>query len=135
MRIIIVLIHRSLLFFRPVIDENETSGEYESSEGVSFDEMVKNFDKLLQKKCRSFKSPNHPLIINIVPMQDTLISSTCTDDQWDLPYVVHLWSSVILRNLLPYQIAYSLEVVFFFSKFPFPFFGSYNLEYTLSSTE
>ncbi|XP_058021972.1 intermembrane lipid transfer protein VPS13A [Ahaetulla prasina] len=101
--------YRSLLFFRPVIDENETSGEYESSEGVSFDEMVKNFDKLLQKKCRSLKSPNHPLIINIVPMQDTLITSTCTDDQWDLPYVVHLWSSVILRNLLPYQIAYSLE--------------------------
>uniref|UniRef100_A0A8C6Y6U2 Vacuolar protein sorting 13 homolog A n=1 Tax=Naja naja TaxID=35670 RepID=A0A8C6Y6U2_NAJNA len=81
------------------------------SEGVSFDEMVKNFDKLLQKKCRSLKSPNHPLIINIVPMQDTLITSTCTDDQWDLPYVVHLWSSVTLRNLLPYQIAYSLEVV------------------------
>uniref|UniRef100_A0A670YVR3 Vacuolar protein sorting 13 homolog A n=1 Tax=Pseudonaja textilis TaxID=8673 RepID=A0A670YVR3_PSETE len=78
-------------------------------EGVSFDEMVKNFDKLLQKKCRSLKSPNNPLIINIVPMQDTLITSTCTDDQWDLPYVVHLWSSVILRNLLPYQIAYSLE--------------------------
>lgn len=108
-----MLIHRSLLFFRPVIDENETSGEYESSEGVSFDEMVKNFDKLLQKKCRSLKSPNHPFIINIVPMQDTLITSTCTDDQWDLPYVVHLWSSVILRNLLPYQIAYSLEVVVF----------------------
>uniref|UniRef100_A0A8C6Y4F4 Vacuolar protein sorting 13 homolog A n=1 Tax=Naja naja TaxID=35670 RepID=A0A8C6Y4F4_NAJNA len=83
--------------------------KYESSEGVSFDEMVKNFDKLLQKKCRSLKSPNHPLIINIVPMQDTLITSTCTDDQWDLPYVVHLWSSVTLRNLLPYQIAYSLE--------------------------
>ncbi|ETE71307.1 Vacuolar protein sorting-associated protein 13A, partial [Ophiophagus hannah] len=101
--------YRSLLFFRPVIDEDETSEEYESSEGVSFDEMVKNFDKLLQKKCRSLKSPNHPLIINIVPMQDTLITSTCTDDLWDLPYVVHLWSSVILRNLLPYQIAYSLE--------------------------
>uniref|UniRef100_A0A8C6Y4R2 Vacuolar protein sorting 13 homolog A n=1 Tax=Naja naja TaxID=35670 RepID=A0A8C6Y4R2_NAJNA len=101
--------YRSLLFFRPVIDEDETSEEYESSEGVSFDEMVKNFDKLLQKKCRSLKSPNHPLIINIVPMQDTLITSTCTDDQWDLPYVVHLWSSVTLRNLLPYQIAYSLE--------------------------
>ncbi|XP_026526945.1 vacuolar protein sorting-associated protein 13A [Notechis scutatus] len=101
--------YRSLLFFRPVIDADETSEEYESSEGVSFDEMVKNFDKLLQKKCRSLKSPNNPLIINIVPMQDTLITSTCTDDQWDLPYVVHLWSSVILRNLLPYQIAYSLE--------------------------
>uniref|UniRef100_A0A670J3P0 Vacuolar protein sorting 13 homolog A n=1 Tax=Podarcis muralis TaxID=64176 RepID=A0A670J3P0_PODMU len=78
-------------------------------EGVSFDEMVKNFGKVLQKKCQPTKSPNHPLIINIVPMQDTLISSVCIDDQWDLPYVVHLWPSVLLRNLLPYQIAYSLE--------------------------
>lgn len=69
-------------------------------------------------------------------MQDTLITSGCTDDQWDLPYVVHLWSSVILRNLLPYQIAYSLEVVCCcFSKFSFSFFGSYNLEYILSFTE
>ncbi|XP_066473905.1 intermembrane lipid transfer protein VPS13A isoform X2 [Tiliqua scincoides] len=101
--------YRSLLFFRPVTDESGTSGEYESSECISFDEMVKNFDKLLQKKCRSINSPNHPFIINIVPVQDTFISSVCTDDQWDLPYVVHLWPSVVLRNLLPYQIAYSLE--------------------------
>ncbi|XP_062985430.1 intermembrane lipid transfer protein VPS13A isoform X2 [Elgaria multicarinata webbii] len=101
--------YRSLLFFRPVADENEISGEYTSSEGVSFDEMVKNFDKLLQKKCQPKKSNSHPLIINIVPMQDTLISSACTDDQWDLPYIVHLWPSVVLRNLLPYQITYSLE--------------------------
>ncbi|XP_077792121.1 intermembrane lipid transfer protein VPS13A isoform X2 [Podarcis muralis] len=101
--------YRALLFFRPVADEGGTSGEYASSEGVSFDEMVKNFGKVLQKKCQPTKSPNHPLIINIVPMQDTLISSVCIDDQWDLPYVVHLWPSVLLRNLLPYQIAYSLE--------------------------
>uniref|UniRef100_A0A670J176 Vacuolar protein sorting 13 homolog A n=1 Tax=Podarcis muralis TaxID=64176 RepID=A0A670J176_PODMU len=101
--------YRALLFLRPVADEGGTSGEYASSEGVSFDEMVKNFGKVLQKKCQPTKSPNHPLIINIVPMQDTLISSVCIDDQWDLPYVVHLWPSVLLRNLLPYQIAYSLE--------------------------
>ncbi|XP_061483494.1 intermembrane lipid transfer protein VPS13A isoform X2 [Rhineura floridana] len=96
--------YRALLFFQPVADE-----EYASSEGVSFDEMVKNFGKLLQKKCQPIKSANNPLIINIVPMQDTLISTVCTDDQWDLPYVVHLWPSILLRNLLPYQIAYSLE--------------------------
>ncbi|XP_077200846.1 intermembrane lipid transfer protein VPS13A isoform X1 [Paroedura picta] len=101
--------YRSLLFFSPVMDDNEASGRYESSEGVSFDEMVKNFGKLLQKKCQSVKSAGPPLIINIVPEQDTLVSSACTDDHWDLPYVVHLWPSVLLRNLLPYQIAYSLQ--------------------------
>uniref|UniRef100_A0A6J0T466 Intermembrane lipid transfer protein VPS13A isoform X2 n=1 Tax=Pogona vitticeps TaxID=103695 RepID=A0A6J0T466_9SAUR len=101
--------YRSLLFFRPVTDENEISGEYAASGGISFDEMAKNFDKVLQKQCQPLKSAKHPLIINIVPMQDTLISSACTDDQWDLPYVVHLWPSILLRNLLPYQITYSLE--------------------------
>uniref|UniRef100_A0A8D2LEQ8 Vacuolar protein sorting 13 homolog A n=1 Tax=Varanus komodoensis TaxID=61221 RepID=A0A8D2LEQ8_VARKO len=99
--------YRSLLFFRPITDD--ISEEYASSEGVSFDEMVKNFGKLLQKKCQLKNSATHSLIINIVPMQDTLISSVCTDDQWDLPYIVHLWPSVLLRNLLPYQISYSLE--------------------------
>lgn len=106
-----MFIFRSLLFFSPVTDENGISGEYKPSEGVSFDEMVKNFGKLLQKKCLSVKPANHPLIINIVPEQDTLVSSACTDDHWDLPYVVHLWPSVLLRNLLPYQIVYSLQVV------------------------
>lgn len=108
-----MFIYRSLLFFRPFTDENKASGEYGSSEPISFDEMVKNFDKLLQKKCRAINSANSPFIINIVPVQDTFISSVCTDDQWDLPYVVHLWPSVVLRNLLPYQIAYSLQVSFF----------------------
>ncbi|XP_060618149.2 intermembrane lipid transfer protein VPS13A isoform X1 [Anolis sagrei] len=101
--------YRSLLFFKPVVDEHVISGEYSSSDGISFDEMIKNFGKSLQKKCLPVKSSNHPLFINIVPMQDTLTCSACTGDQWDLPYVVHLWPSVLLRNLLPYHIIYSLE--------------------------
>uniref|UniRef100_G1KEL4 Vacuolar protein sorting 13 homolog A n=1 Tax=Anolis carolinensis TaxID=28377 RepID=G1KEL4_ANOCA len=101
--------YRSLLFFKPMVDEHDVSEEYSSSEGISFDEMVKNFGKSLQKKCLPVKSSDHPLLINIVPMQDTLTCSACTGDQWDLPYVVHLWPSVLLRNLLPYHISYSLE--------------------------
>uniref|UniRef100_A0A803SKW8 Vacuolar protein sorting 13 homolog A n=1 Tax=Anolis carolinensis TaxID=28377 RepID=A0A803SKW8_ANOCA len=106
--------YRSLLFFKPMVDEHDVSEEYSSSEGISFDEMVKNFGKSLQKKCLPVKSSDHPLLINIVPMQDTLTCSACTGDQWDLPYVVHLWPSVLLRNLLPYHISYSLEVVYIF---------------------
>uniref|UniRef100_A0A663N0U1 Vacuolar protein sorting 13 homolog A n=1 Tax=Athene cunicularia TaxID=194338 RepID=A0A663N0U1_ATHCN len=64
---------------------------------------------LLQRKCQSVRSTNHSLIINIVPVKDMLTSSLCADDQWDFPYVVHLWPSVLLRNLLPYQITYSVE--------------------------
>uniref|UniRef100_A0A8C6JSE6 Uncharacterized protein n=1 Tax=Melopsittacus undulatus TaxID=13146 RepID=A0A8C6JSE6_MELUD len=83
-------------------------GEYDMCEGITFDEIMKNVDSLLQRKCQSVRSSNHSLIINIVPVKDMLTTSLCTD-QWDFPYVVHLWPSVLLRNLLPYQITYSLE--------------------------
>uniref|UniRef100_A0A8D2NBI0 Vacuolar protein sorting 13 homolog A n=1 Tax=Zonotrichia albicollis TaxID=44394 RepID=A0A8D2NBI0_ZONAL len=69
--------------------------------------MLKNF--LLQRKCQSVKSTNHSLIINIVPVKDALTTSLGAEDEWDFPYVVHLWPSVLLRNLLPYQITYSVE--------------------------
>uniref|UniRef100_A0A8D2N6W9 Vacuolar protein sorting 13 homolog A n=1 Tax=Zonotrichia albicollis TaxID=44394 RepID=A0A8D2N6W9_ZONAL len=70
--------------------------------------MLKNF--LLQRKCQSVKSTNHSLIINIVPVKDALTTSLGAEDEWDFPYVVHLWPSVLLRNLLPYQITYSVEI-------------------------
>uniref|UniRef100_A0A8C4VAV2 Vacuolar protein sorting 13 homolog A n=1 Tax=Falco tinnunculus TaxID=100819 RepID=A0A8C4VAV2_FALTI len=84
-------------------------GEYDMCEGITFDEIMKNVDSLLQRKCQSVRSTNHSLIINIVPVKDTLTSSLCAEDQWNFPCVVHLWPSVLLRNLLPYQISYSVE--------------------------
>uniref|UniRef100_A0A8C0H0U0 Vacuolar protein sorting 13 homolog A n=1 Tax=Chelonoidis abingdonii TaxID=106734 RepID=A0A8C0H0U0_CHEAB len=101
--------YRSLLCLQPVTDANGIGGEYEMCEGISFDEIMKNFGNLIQRKCQSVKSTNHSLIINVVPVKDTLTSSVCADDRWDLPYVIHLWPSVLLRNLLPYPITYSLE--------------------------
>uniref|UniRef100_A0A8D0H8N0 Uncharacterized protein n=1 Tax=Sphenodon punctatus TaxID=8508 RepID=A0A8D0H8N0_SPHPU len=102
--------YRSVLCFQPGTDENDIGGEYRKCEGVSFDEIMKNIGKLLQKKCQPVKLDNHSLIINIVPVQDTVIfSASSDDDQWDLPYIFHLWPSVLLRSLLPYQITYSLE--------------------------
>uniref|UniRef100_A0A8C3XSC1 Vacuolar protein sorting 13 homolog A n=1 Tax=Chelydra serpentina TaxID=8475 RepID=A0A8C3XSC1_CHESE len=101
--------YRSLLCLQPVTDENGIGGEYEMCEGISFDEIMKNFGNLIQRKCQSVKSTNHSLIINVVPVKDTLTSSVCADDRWDLPYVIHLWPSVLLHNLLPYPITYSLE--------------------------
>ncbi|XP_019410461.1 PREDICTED: vacuolar protein sorting-associated protein 13A isoform X1 [Crocodylus porosus] len=101
--------YRSVLSFQPVTDENGVGGEYEMCEGISFDEIMKNVDSLLQRKCQPVKSASHSFIINIVPAKDTLSSSECGDVQWDFPYVVHLWPSVLLRNLLPYQMTYSLE--------------------------
>uniref|UniRef100_A0A8D2NAU3 Vacuolar protein sorting 13 homolog A n=1 Tax=Zonotrichia albicollis TaxID=44394 RepID=A0A8D2NAU3_ZONAL len=83
--------------------------EFDMCEGITFDEIMKNVDSLLQRKCQSVKSTNHSLIINIVPVKDALTTSLGAEDEWDFPYVVHLWPSVLLRNLLPYQITYSVE--------------------------
>ncbi|KAM6110029.1 LOW QUALITY PROTEIN: intermembrane lipid transfer protein VPS13A [Phoenicopterus ruber ruber] len=101
--------YRSILSLQPLANENGVDGEYDVCEGITFDEIMANVDSLLQRKCQSVGSTNHSLIINIVPVKDTLTSSLCAEDQWDFPYVVHLWPSVLLRNLLPYQITYSVQ--------------------------
>lgn len=106
-----VFIYRSILSLQPLTNENGVDGEYDMCEGITFDEIMKNVDSLLQRKCQSVRSTNHSLIINIVVVKDTLTSSLCAEDQWYFPYVVHLWPSVLLRNLLPYQITYSVEVI------------------------
>uniref|UniRef100_A0A669Q6E9 Vacuolar protein sorting 13 homolog A n=1 Tax=Phasianus colchicus TaxID=9054 RepID=A0A669Q6E9_PHACC len=101
--------YRSILSLLPIANENGVDGEYDVCEGITFDEIMKNVDSLLQRKCQSVRSTNHSLIINIVTVKDTLTSSLCSDDEWDFPYVVHLWPSVLLHNLLPYHITYSVE--------------------------
>ncbi|CAH2294187.1 vacuolar sorting-associated 13A isoform X1 [Pelobates cultripes] len=98
--------YRSSLSLKPVQDE-----EYEVCEGISFEEIMKNDGQLLQKKCQSLQSKKDSITVNISPVKDVLVTSVCTDDKWDLPYVVHLWPAVVLRNLLPYQITYVLEDV------------------------
>ncbi|RMC19250.1 hypothetical protein DUI87_03856 [Hirundo rustica rustica] len=101
--------YRSILSLQPLVSENGVGGEYDMCEGITFDEIMKNVDSLLQRKCQSVRSTNHSLIINVVPVKDSLTTSLCAEDEWDFPYVVHLWPSVLLRNLLPYQITYSVE--------------------------
>ncbi|XP_068092806.1 intermembrane lipid transfer protein VPS13A [Hyperolius riggenbachi] len=95
--------YRSALSLKPL------EGVYEKCEAIDFEEFLKNQGSRLATKCQSRKNNIDSLIVNVAPVMDVLISSTCTDEKWDLPYVVHLWPSVILRNLLPYQMTYSLE--------------------------
>uniref|UniRef100_A0A8C3CVA6 Vacuolar protein sorting 13 homolog A n=1 Tax=Cairina moschata TaxID=8855 RepID=A0A8C3CVA6_CAIMO len=109
--------YRSVLSLQPIANESGVDGEYDMCEGITFDEIMKNVNSLLQRKCQSVRSTNHSFIINIVIVKDTLTSTLCADDQWDFPYVVHLWPSVLLRNLLPYHINYSVEVILQFFHF------------------
>ncbi|XP_056379493.1 intermembrane lipid transfer protein VPS13A isoform X1 [Hyla sarda] len=90
--------YRSTLCLNPVTEE------YEKCEGIDFEEFLKNEGSLLGRKCQSRENNSDSFIVNIVPVMDTLISFACTDEKWDLPYIVHLWPSVVVQNLLPYQI-------------------------------
>ncbi|KAG8455268.1 hypothetical protein GDO86_001462, partial [Hymenochirus boettgeri] len=104
--------YRSSLCFKPILNEGyEMNKGYEMSEGVSFEDIVKNDGQLLEKKCHCSRTNCSSLRVNIVPVKDILISSDNCSDNWDLPYVVHLWPTVVIRNLLPYQIKFSLEDV------------------------
>ncbi|XP_040844715.1 vacuolar protein sorting-associated protein 13A isoform X2 [Ochotona curzoniae] len=96
--------YRSLLFLKP------EDADYRKCEGIDFEEIVKNDGGLLRKKCKSVNPSKKLFIINIVPEKDNLTSlSVYSEDGWDLPYVLHLWPPILLRNLLPYKLAYYVE--------------------------
>uniref|UniRef100_A0ABI7Z2W6 Vacuolar protein sorting 13 homolog A n=1 Tax=Felis catus TaxID=9685 RepID=A0ABI7Z2W6_FELCA len=96
--------YRSPLSLKP---EDE---DYEVCERIDFEEIIKNEGTLLKKICRSTNAAKKPFIINVVPEKDNLASlSVYSEDGWDLPYIMHLWPPILLRNLLPYKIAYYIE--------------------------
>uniref|UniRef100_I3MC21 Vacuolar protein sorting 13 homolog A n=1 Tax=Ictidomys tridecemlineatus TaxID=43179 RepID=I3MC21_ICTTR len=96
--------YRSFLFLKP---EDE---DYQRCEPIDFEEIITNDGALLKKKCRSTNPSKKSFIINIVPEKDSLTSlSVYSQDGWDLPYIMHLWPPILLRNLLPYKIAYYIE--------------------------
>ncbi|XP_068961725.1 intermembrane lipid transfer protein VPS13A isoform X2 [Petaurus breviceps papuanus] len=96
--------YRSVLFLKP------DGEEYAPCDPINFEEIIKHEGLLLEKRCRALYSDKKAFIINIVPEQDKLTSmSAYSDDGWDLPYIIHLWPPVLLRNFLPYKIAYYLE--------------------------
>uniref|UniRef100_A0A4X1W2B7 Vacuolar protein sorting 13 homolog A n=1 Tax=Sus scrofa TaxID=9823 RepID=A0A4X1W2B7_PIG len=96
--------YRSLLSLKP---EDE---DYEMCEGIDFEEIIKTDGTFLKKKCRPINPSRKPFIINVVPEKDNLTSmSVYSEDGWDLPYIMHLWPPILLRNLLPYKIAYYIE--------------------------
>ncbi|KAM7093260.1 intermembrane lipid transfer protein VPS13A isoform 6-T6 [Molossus nigricans] len=96
--------YRSFLSLKP---EDE---DYQACEGIDFEEIIKNEGTFLKKKCRPINPSKKPFIINVVPEKDNLTSlSVYSEDGWDLPYIMHLWPPLLLRNLLPYKIVYYIE--------------------------
>uniref|UniRef100_A0A6I8PIJ3 Vacuolar protein sorting 13 homolog A n=1 Tax=Ornithorhynchus anatinus TaxID=9258 RepID=A0A6I8PIJ3_ORNAN len=96
--------YRSVLFLKP-------SGEnYNLCEAITFEEIINNSGVLIQKRCQILHEENTSFILNVVAVEDSLSSrSVYSNDGWDLPYVIHLWPPILLRNLLPYEMVYSVE--------------------------
>ncbi|XP_030881373.1 vacuolar protein sorting-associated protein 13A [Leptonychotes weddellii] len=96
--------YRSPLSLKP---EDE---DYQACERIDFEEIIKNDGTFLKKKCKSKNTAKKPFNIHVVPEKDNLSSlSVYSEDCWDLPYIMHLWPPILLRNLLPYKIAYYIE--------------------------
>uniref|UniRef100_A0A668ANF6 Vacuolar protein sorting 13 homolog A n=1 Tax=Myripristis murdjan TaxID=586833 RepID=A0A668ANF6_9TELE len=106
--------YRSELSLQPVIgeDTDDQSAQFESSEGFSYED-VRNQEPgtRMQQTCRRRGDQAGVLMVNIVPLSDTVTSKHTggVGENFDEPFVLHLWPSILLRNLLPYPITYKLK--------------------------
>ncbi|XP_064209296.1 vacuolar protein sorting-associated protein 13A [Anguilla rostrata] len=100
--------YRSVLSLQPV---TETEEEYEVSEGFSYEGLTNHTGQCVQQTCRRSGNPDCVMMINMVPQKDLLTchGSHGSEDTFDEPYILQLWPTVLLRNLLPYPLTFSLE--------------------------
>lgn len=99
-------LRRSELTLQP---ETEGDKQYEHSESFSYANLCQKPDECVEKVCLHRSETACIFKINMVPIRDT-VTSHSTQEEFDQPYVLHLWPAVLLRNLLPYPITYTLMV-------------------------
>ncbi|XP_072290202.1 intermembrane lipid transfer protein VPS13A isoform X2 [Eucyclogobius newberryi] len=107
--------YRSELSLQPVTgtaEEEEEEAEFSCSEGFSYEDFSNQGpEQRIQQTCEHRTNQNEVLTVNMVPLKDT-VSCTHTGgagQNFDVPFVLHLWPSILLRNLLPYPITYRLK--------------------------
>ncbi|XP_035999665.1 vacuolar protein sorting-associated protein 13A isoform X1 [Fundulus heteroclitus] len=104
--------YRSELSLQPITGNTaEYKGQqFAVSEGFSYEDIL-NQDTRLQQTCRCGGDEFGMMMINIVPVKDTVTCKETGDigENFDVPFVLHLWPSVLLRNQLPYTIVYKLK--------------------------
>lgn len=98
--------YRSQLCLQPVTENDE---EFKCSEVFSYDELGEKADGCVEKTCHHANNLALVFKINMVPILDTVMSHSA-QEEFDKPYILHLWPTVLLRNLLPYPIVYTLVV-------------------------
>uniref|UniRef100_A0A8C5DE59 Vacuolar protein sorting 13 homolog A n=1 Tax=Gouania willdenowi TaxID=441366 RepID=A0A8C5DE59_GOUWI len=108
--------YRSELSLQPVVENNsvEAGEQFECSEGFSYEDVrIEQPETRLQQTCRQSGDRGSVMKINMVPFKDSVTFKHTGDvgENFDVPYVLHLWPSILLRNLLPYSISYKEEDV------------------------
>ncbi|XP_047447117.1 vacuolar protein sorting-associated protein 13A isoform X3 [Mugil cephalus] len=106
--------YRSELSLQPITgDEADDQGDqFECSEGFSYEDISKEQPETpLHQTCRRRGDQGGVMTVNIVPLKDAVTFKHTGDagENFDVPFVLHLWPSVLIRNLLPYPIAYKLK--------------------------
>uniref|UniRef100_A0A3B3URY5 Vacuolar protein sorting 13 homolog A n=1 Tax=Poecilia latipinna TaxID=48699 RepID=A0A3B3URY5_9TELE len=107
--------YRSELSLQPITEETteEDGKQFDVSEGFSYEDFLyHNPDTRLQRTCRCRGDDSGVMMtINMVPVKDTVTCKETGDigENCDIAFVLHLWPSVLLRNLLPYPVAYKLK--------------------------
>lgn len=106
---------RSELSLQPITeDDADDQGEqFECSEGFSYEDVSNQQPETrLRQTCRRRGGESGILTINMVPVKDSVTFKHTGDvgENFDVPFVLHLWPSILLRNLLPYPISYKLKV-------------------------
>lgn len=102
--------HRSELSLQPVLEDDE---QFECSEGFSYEDVsLEQPEKCLRQTCRRGGGQGGVLMVNMVPVKDAVSfrHTGVVGENFDVPFVLHLWPSILLRNLLPYPISYKLKV-------------------------
>ncbi|XP_004421707.1 PREDICTED: vacuolar protein sorting-associated protein 13C isoform X2 [Ceratotherium simum simum] len=100
--------YRCQLFIQPAgILENQYK---ESTTYISWkEELHRSREVRCMLQCPSVEINFLPLMVNTVALPDEL-SYICTHgEDWDPAYIIHLYPTLTLRNLLPYSIRYLLE--------------------------
>lgn len=107
---------RSELSLQPVTENDDAdneAAEFECSEGFSYEDISNQEPETrLQQTCRRRGDQGGVMMINIVPLRDSVSfkHTGSVGENFDVPFVLHLWPSILLRNLLPYPITYNLKV-------------------------
>ncbi|XP_041042655.1 vacuolar protein sorting-associated protein 13A isoform X2 [Carcharodon carcharias] len=80
---------------------------YDPCEAITFGHVSTSTEIVFHRKCQSSGGDeDDSLMINIIAMQDTLASDN--PDENNNAYILHLWPSAILQNLLPCTVSVSL---------------------------